>query len=75
VQAAAVNTGLFTAYFALVELAHLQRQQHVVISAASSSMGIAAIDNVFFGLDEYAAAHRYMETNNQIGKVVTSLPA
>jgi NADPH:quinone reductase-like Zn-dependent oxidoreductase len=223
VQAAAVNTGLFTAYFALVELAQLRRQQHVVISAASSSMGIAAIqmakavgaksiavtrseekkdalveagadhvivagsedvqaaiielteglgaeviydavagpgleeliwatkrsghvivygqlgameratslplgacflraikvhggfrvfdftgnarlglqakteaverakifvsdglaskrfsakiDNVFFGLDEYAAAHRYMETNNQIGKVVISLPA
>jgi NADPH:quinone reductase-like Zn-dependent oxidoreductase len=43
VQAAAVNTGLFTAYFALLELAHLQMQQHVVISAASSSMGIAAI--------------------------------
>ena len=43
VQAAAVNTGLFSAYFALVELAHLKRDQHVVITAASSSMGIAAI--------------------------------
>jgi NADPH:quinone reductase-like Zn-dependent oxidoreductase len=42
-QAAAVNTGLFTAYFALVELACLKRGQHVVITAASSSMGIAAI--------------------------------
>src|ERR1700676_159840 len=43
VQAAAVNTGLFTAYFALPELADLKRDQHVVITAASSSMGIAAI--------------------------------
>jgi NADPH:quinone reductase-like Zn-dependent oxidoreductase len=43
VQAAAVNTGLFTAYFALAELADLKRDQHVVITAASSSMGIAAI--------------------------------
>ena len=43
VQAVAVNTGLFTAYFALLELAFLKRDQHVVITAASSSMGIAAI--------------------------------
>jgi NADPH:quinone reductase len=43
VQAAAVNTGLFTAYFALMELAHLKKDQQVVITAASSSMGIAAI--------------------------------
>src|ERR1700736_6893283 len=43
VQAASVNTGLFTAYFALLELAYLQRDQHVVITAASSSMGVAAI--------------------------------
>src|ERR1700730_8709913 len=43
VQAAAVNTGLFTAYFALLELSDLKRDQHVVITAASSSMGIAAI--------------------------------
>lgn len=43
VQAASVNTGLFTAYFALLELACLQTDQHVVITAASSSMGVAAI--------------------------------
>src|SRR5271163_3508011 len=43
VQAAAVNTGLFTAYFALVELAGLKRDQYVVVTAASSSMGVAAI--------------------------------
>jgi NADPH:quinone reductase-like Zn-dependent oxidoreductase len=42
-QAAAVNTGLFAAYFALLELAYLKRDQTVVITAASSSMGLAAI--------------------------------
>jgi NADPH:quinone reductase-like Zn-dependent oxidoreductase len=42
-QAAAVNSGLFTAYFAFVELAGVQPDQYVVITAASSSMGIAAI--------------------------------
>lgn len=45
-QAAAANTGLFTAYFALVELACLKPDQHVVVSAASSSMGLAALQMV-----------------------------
>ena len=43
IQAAAANTGLFTAYFALVELAGIQRNHQVVVTAASSSMGIAAV--------------------------------
>jgi NADPH2:quinone reductase len=43
VEAAAVNTGLFTAYFALVELAGLERGQYLVVTAASSSTGIAAL--------------------------------
>jgi NADPH2:quinone reductase len=43
VEAASVNTGLFSAYFALLELAQLKRDQYVVITAASSSMGVAAI--------------------------------
>jgi NADPH:quinone reductase-like Zn-dependent oxidoreductase len=43
VQAAAANLGLFTAYFALLELADLKRDQYVVITAASSAMGVAAI--------------------------------
>jgi NADPH:quinone reductase-like Zn-dependent oxidoreductase len=42
-QAAAVNTGLFTAYFGLVELAGLKQDQYVVVTAASSSMGVSAI--------------------------------
>jgi Zinc-binding dehydrogenase len=31
------------------------------------------IDRVFVGLDEYAAAHRYMQKEAWIGKVVISL--
>lgn len=42
-QAAAVNSGLLAAYFAFVELAGVRPNQFVVITAASSSMGIAAI--------------------------------
>jgi NADPH:quinone reductase-like Zn-dependent oxidoreductase len=42
-EAASVNLGLFTAYFALVELARMEPDQFVVITAASSSMGMAAI--------------------------------
>ena len=45
-QAAAANTGLFTAYFALVELACLKPDQYVVVSAAGSSMGVAALQMV-----------------------------
>jgi NADPH:quinone reductase-like Zn-dependent oxidoreductase len=42
-QAAAVSIGLPAAYFALVELSDLQVDQYVVITAASASMGVAAI--------------------------------
>jgi NADPH:quinone reductase-like Zn-dependent oxidoreductase len=42
-QAVASSSGLFAAYFALVELARLQPDQFVVITAASSSLGVAAI--------------------------------
>jgi NADPH:quinone reductase-like Zn-dependent oxidoreductase len=45
-QAAGANTGLFTAYFALLELACLKRDQHVVVTAASSSMGVAALQMI-----------------------------
>jgi NADPH:quinone reductase-like Zn-dependent oxidoreductase len=42
-QAASVNLGLFTAYFALVELARIEPDQFVIVTAASSSVGMAAI--------------------------------
>jgi NADPH:quinone reductase-like Zn-dependent oxidoreductase len=42
-QAASANTALFLAYFALVELAGLQRGRYVVITAATASTGIAAL--------------------------------
>src|SRR5260370_2685312 len=41
--AVAVNTGLFGAYFALAELSGVQPGQYVVITAASSSIGVVAI--------------------------------
>ena len=42
-QAASANTALFLAYFALVELGGLQRGRYAVITAATASTGIAAI--------------------------------
>jgi len=42
-EASSVNTGLFLAYFALVELAGLKSCQYVVVTAATASTGIAAL--------------------------------
>jgi hypothetical protein len=44
VQAAAVNAGLFTAYFALLELAYFKRDQHVVITAGGEDVQEAILD-------------------------------
>jgi NADPH:quinone reductase-like Zn-dependent oxidoreductase len=42
-EASSVNTGLFLAYFALVELAGLKSCEYVVVTAAAASTGIAAL--------------------------------
>lgn len=42
-EAASVNTELFLAYFTLKELAGLQRGQYVVVTAATASTGMAAL--------------------------------
>jgi NADPH:quinone reductase-like Zn-dependent oxidoreductase len=42
-EASSVNTGLFLAYFALVELAGLKSCEYVVVTAATASTGIAAL--------------------------------
>ena len=42
-EASSVNTGLFLAYFALVELVGLKSGQYVVVTAATASTGIAAL--------------------------------
>jgi NADPH:quinone reductase-like Zn-dependent oxidoreductase len=42
-EASSVNTGLFLAYFALVELGGLKSCQYVVVTAATASTGIAAL--------------------------------
>jgi NADPH:quinone reductase-like Zn-dependent oxidoreductase len=51
----------------------LERAKKFVSDGLASGHFSAKIDRVFFGLDEYAAAHRYMETNNQIGKIAVIL--
>ena len=43
-EAASVNTELFLAYFTLKEVAGLQRGQYVVVTAATASTGIAALE-------------------------------
>jgi NADPH:quinone reductase-like Zn-dependent oxidoreductase len=45
-EAVAVNTSLFTAYFPLLEVAHLKAGQRVVITAGSSSTALAALQIV-----------------------------
>jgi NADPH2:quinone reductase len=42
-EASSVNAGLFLAYFALVELAGLKSCEYVVVTAATASTGIAAL--------------------------------
>jgi NADPH:quinone reductase len=51
----------------------VERAKHFISDGLTSKLFSAKIDRVFFGLDEYAAAHRYMETNDQIGKIAVAL--
>jgi len=39
----------------------------------ASELSTPKIDRVFVGLDEYAAAHDYVGTNAQIGKIIVAL--
>jgi NADPH:quinone reductase-like Zn-dependent oxidoreductase len=87
-QGACTWVMFLTAYGPLIEDARIQPGEHVVISAASSSVGLAAIqlanmvgaipialiDHVFaFG--EMVEAHRRLESGEQFGKVAISLDA
>jgi NADPH:quinone reductase-like Zn-dependent oxidoreductase len=51
----------------------IERAKKFVSDGLSSKLFSAKIDRVFVGLDEYAAAHRHMETNDQIGKIAIAL--
>jgi hypothetical protein len=51
----------------------MERARKFISEGLSSKLFSAKIDRVFVGLDEYAAAHRYLETNAQIGKITIAL--
>jgi NADPH:quinone reductase-like Zn-dependent oxidoreductase len=51
----------------------IERAKKFVSDGLASKLFSAKIDRVFVGLDEYAAAHRYTETNDQIGKIAVAL--
>jgi NADPH:quinone reductase-like Zn-dependent oxidoreductase len=108
VTGAAVRTSYLTAYGALVEVGRLNLGDAVVIDAASSSVGLAAMQianhlgavpiavtrsavesaqlvqagaahvpagdgDGTFGLADVVEAHRYLESNRQIGKIVVTV--
>ena len=51
----------------------IDRAKKFISDGLASELFSAKIDRVFFGLDEYASAHRYMEANDQIGKIAVAL--
>jgi NADPH2:quinone reductase len=51
----------------------IERAKKSISDGLASSLFSAKIDRVFVGLDRYAAVHRYMETNDQIGKIAVAL--
>ena len=51
----------------------IERATKFITDGLVSNLLPVKIDRIFFGLDEYAAAHRYLETNAQVGKIVVSL--
>ena len=51
----------------------MERAKKFIFDGLSSKVFWAKIARVFDGLDEYAAAHRYLETNDQIGKITVAL--
>ena len=50
-----------------------ERAKNFINRGLSSGWFTAKIDRVFYGLDTYLAAHQYLETGTQIGKIVVSL--
>jgi NADPH:quinone reductase-like Zn-dependent oxidoreductase len=51
----------------------VDRAKKFIFDGLASGLLSARIDRIFFGLDEYAEAHRYAGTNIQIGKIVVAL--
>jgi NADPH:quinone reductase-like Zn-dependent oxidoreductase len=51
-----------------------ERARRFVYDGLAEGAFIPRIDRVFAGLEQYADAHRYMESNSQFGKIVIRLP-
>ena len=51
----------------------VERAKRFILSGLVRGRFLPKIDRLFVGLGEYAAAHRYMEEDARIGKVVVSL--
>jgi NADPH:quinone reductase-like Zn-dependent oxidoreductase len=51
----------------------VERAKRFISNGLAAGRFSPKIDRLFVGLGEYAAAHRYMEKNARIGKVVISL--
>jgi NADPH2:quinone reductase len=56
-----------------IQLSRLKANEVFISDGLASELFSAKIDRVFVGLDEYAAAHRYVEANDQIGKIAVAL--
>ncbi|MSQ60148.1 MAG: NADPH:quinone reductase [Betaproteobacteria bacterium] len=71
---ASFQKGLWVRAFALFEFtmqaASLSRAKEFVLSGLASGVLKPIIDPAAFTLDRIADAHRYMESNNQFGKIV-----
>jgi NADPH:quinone reductase-like Zn-dependent oxidoreductase len=51
----------------------IERAKRFVFDGLASGLFKPKIDRVFAGLEEYAAAHHYMGTNAQVGKIIVAL--
>jgi hypothetical protein len=44
----------------------IERARRFLSDGLASNRFLAKIDRIFFGLDEYAASHRYLDRNAQV---------
>jgi NADPH:quinone reductase-like Zn-dependent oxidoreductase len=51
----------------------IERAKRFVFDDLAAELFKAMIDRIFVGLEQYAAAHDYLATNAQTGKIVVSL--
>jgi NADPH:quinone reductase-like Zn-dependent oxidoreductase len=56
------------------DVAATQRARRFIYDGLADGTFVPRVDRVFNGLEQYADAHRYMESNAQSGKIVVRLP-